>query len=273
MEEEKKEEIEISEKGIPSWLLKLRNIFLLIIGLLSAWNAYYGSVTNHKLDEQSKILNQRLREAEFKNDLRFKIFDEVKNAISDKDSNYQEVVKVMIEEVLTEDSAFQEKMKAVLLSSRNTSQTIKEDIHNTENFHSEEQELKKTIEEIEAKLTLEESASEKASGSMFANHRIDVFFIGDKNNSSAKYAEEIVTLLKQKCAGADIKIRLLPHSVNAKRDYRISNNQVRYDTGEDKKAQALKDIIDSAHILPAGIDELHKMPMKTSHYLSIYVYK
>lgn len=253
---------ETPDKLVPHWLLNIKNIVLVAIGILTAINTYVTTVTKNRLDNQRAEMEQMMRKKEFENELRFKVFDEVKKAISARDSNMQEVVSVMIEEVLMDDSLFKERMKSVLLSSRNTSEYVKESIQKNEEFAQQEAEIQKTAATEEPG----DKTEVKAPNPM----RIDVFYLEDLPEGQ-KRAEKTAELLKEKYRNNSIQLRLLPRAVNARSGYRIEQNQIRYEANEESVATSIKELLDSTIMNQQNPIVPHKVQYHTPNYISVFV--
>jgi hypothetical protein len=260
---------ETSDKNLPKWILTSRNFILIVIGILTAWNTYVSSVTSSKLEAEGKKLENLIMQREFENELRFKIFDEVKLAITDTDSNLQEVVKVMIEAVLVEDSAFQERMRTVLLASRNTATSVKKDIQNTEQYKQVQAELIQTS-------SMHQKSTSQSQGNLQGaiakeKFRIDVFYLEDIVAESKPRAEQVVKLLQGSDFGFEVRLRLLPKSINARQGYRIDFNQIRYGKKEKSMAETIQELIESKGIFEHEQPKLLKVKTEADGYISVFV--
>jgi len=265
-------EDESNDKHVPKWILTIRNIVLVVIGLLTAWNTYRTGANKEELDIQARKMDQTIKQKEFENELRFKVFDEVKTALANPDSNMQEVVRVMVEQILADDSAFQQKMQTVLLASNNTKKSIKEAMKNTEQYQEEEKELVQQVQrtsEAISQLSTPASISEEASARK--KFRIDVFHLEDIISESHGRAVQIQKLLMKKYPTYDIRLRLLPKSINAREGYRIDSNQIRYESGESKTAKEVYDLIVQASVFPREQPQMHQIAFPTPNYISIFV--
>lgn len=253
------------ERNVPKWLLTARGIVVVVIGIFTAWNTYFTEVTKNQLERQAAELDNTIKRKVFENELRFKVFEEVKNAISKPDSNLQEVVRLMIEEVLNEDSTFQEKMKNILLASNNTASSVKTDIKLTEQYNEEQKEI--------IRLSSLTTASERPTPAVTerGNNRIDVFYLDDKANGAMDKASRVVDLLKRKYPQSDIRVRLLPSTINARQGYRIDANQIRHEQSEHDWAGEIRKVISDASIIAGKDLHLHAVGNKTPNYLSVFV--
>jgi len=260
------EKIDSSEQYVPKGLLSTRNIIVLIIGLLTAFNTFWTGITSNKLEIQSKTLEQALRKKEFENELRFRVFEEVKKAISGakSDSSMRDVVSVIVDQMLIDDTAFQERMKTILMASRNTPEQIKDEIRNSDQFKIEQQQLALQVQKSPDNIkTISTNSSVK--------YRIDVFYLEDKLNESSARAEAIRAKVKAKYPNYDVRVRLLPRSVNASTGYRIDSNQVRFEGSERSVANAIKGLIESSDILPDNKLNMLQTTYITPDYVSVFI--
>lgn len=260
------EKIDSSEKYVPKGLLTTRNIIVLIIGLLTAFNTLWTGITSNKLEIQSKTLEQALRKKEFENELRFKVFEEVKKAISgDKsDSSMRDVVSVIVDQMLIDDTAFQERMKTILMASRNTPKQIKDEIRNSDQFKIEQQQLVMQVQKSP-------DNTKAISTNSGVKYRIDVFYLEDKLNESSARAETVRNKLKARYPGYDVRVRLLPRSVNASQGYRIDSNQIRFEGSEKNLATEIKGLLESSDILPNNKLKMMQTTYSTPNYVSVFI--
>jgi hypothetical protein len=260
-----------TDKNIPQWVFSVRNLILIIIGLLTAWNTYVSNATNNKLDAESKKLENLIKQKEFENELRFKIFDEVKTAISQKDSFLQEAVKVMIEAVLVEDSDFQERMRTVLLASRYTVASVKNDIQKSDNFRKTQDTIYQNLLTLnKANVNHGDDNNPKAISSA-RKYIIDVFYLEDLIQESKIRAEKVAGLLNENYPDFKVNLRLLPRTINASPNFRIESNQIRFDGSEKDIAAKIKQQIDLKKIFCLEPPELHQIKKETPNYISIFV--
>lgn len=260
------EKIDSNEKYVPKGLLTTRNIIVLIIGLLTAFNTLWTGMTSNKLEIQSKTLEQALRKKEFENELRFRVFEEVKKAISGakSDSSMRDVVSVIVDQMLIDDTAFQERMKTILMASRNTPERIKDEIRNSDQFKVEQQQLV-----LQAQKSPDNT--EVVSANSRVKFRVDVFYLEDKLNESSARAETVRAKVKAKFPNYDVRVRLLPRSVNASQGYRIDSNQVRFEGSEKNLATEIKQLLESANILPDNILNMMQTTYSTPNYVSVFI--
>lgn len=262
---------ESSDKNVPKWILMIRNIVFIVIGILTAWNTYTTEATNAKLDNQTKLLDQTIKQKEFENELRFKVFEEVKNSLSNpEDSIMQEVVRVMVEQILADDTTFQQKMKTVLLACKTTKLSVREAIKTTENYNIEQKELDQYVQRnVEQKNNADANASVPVAST--EKYRVDVFCLEDIPAESKIRAEKIQKLLKRKYPKYEIRMRMLPISINAREGYRIDSNQIRYEAAESTVANEIYTEIVQAAVFSNEQPKLQLIDNPTPNYISVFV--
>ena len=256
-------------KFVPRWIIGIRNVLLIIIGLLTAWNTYKSDKIDGELEAESQRLQNLITQKEFENELRFKVFDEVKNAISGKDTALQEAVKIMIETILNDDSTFQEKMRTILLASGNTSEEVKKDIQETEKFRVSQEKLK--VQQQNFTKQTEDPSSDISIAQSKYEFRVDVFYLEDILAESKPRAEKVVSLLKKEYPKYDVRLRLLPRTINAQKGYRVDFNQIRYGAGEKAVAEKIASKISSKNIFELEKPKLYTVKSKSDKYISIFI--
>lgn len=268
------------QPGFVSNLLTTKNVVLIVIGILTAWNTYTTQVTKNKLDitkaqldtakarleiqsimleNQSTALESDLRKREFGNSLKFRLYEEVRNAITGREPKIQDAVVLIINEMLADDSVYRAKLSNILLSSQNTDAAVKTSIVQTQKL-----EYTFVAEQTQTLATLNRPENED-------KFTIDVFYLEDVKQEAKPRAEKIVTLLDTKYPQHTVRLRMLPKIINARSGYGIGSNQVRYEPGEKKLAEEVIDYITSEKIFPREQLTGHPVKSKTTHYISVFV--
>lgn len=266
--------------GFVSSLLTTKNVVLIVIAILTAWNTYTTQVTKNKLDitkaqldtakarleiqsvviaNQSAVLDTDIRKREFGNNLKFKLYEEVRNAITGREPKIQDAVVLIINEMLADDSLYRAKLSNILLNSQNTDAAVKTNIVQTQKL-----EYTFVAEQTQTLATLSRTKNED-------KFTIDVFYLEDVKQEARPGAEKIVKLLQAKYPQHTVRIRLLPKIINAKSGYGISSNQVRYEPGEKKLAEEVIDYINGEKVFPREQLIGHPVLSKTAHYISVFV--
>lgn len=266
--------------GFVSSLLTTKNVLLIVIGILTAWNTYTTQVTKNKLDitkaqldtakarleiqsiileNQNTALESDIRKREFGNSLKFKLYEEVRNAITGREPKIQDAVVLIINEMLADDSVYRAKLSNILLGSQNTDATVKTSIVQTQKM-----EYTFVAEQTQMLATLNQTRNED-------KFTIDVFYLEDVKQEAQPRAEKIVKLLEAKYPQNTVRLRLLPKIINARSGYGIGSNQVRYEAGEKKLADEVIDYINGEKVFQR--EQLTGRPVKskTIHYISVFV--
>ena len=191
---------------------------------------------------------------EFKNNLKIKMYGEVKEAITQDDEKLQNAVLLLVNEMLADDSIFKEQLITILLASPNIDESVKKN-QNTYELKSEE-------------FAIEEK---QLNTGKFV---IDVFYLEDIINEAKNNEQKIVNALQKELPdNYQIRLRLLPLNINAKSGYRISSNQIRFENDESETANKILTIIENEKIFE--LEQLQKKIInpknKTPNYLSVFV--
>ena len=268
MEEENK-----VNAGWVAGVFNVKNIILAVFAVLTAYNTLVTQWTQARLDKaqkeldttQSKLeiqsiaLNNVIKKKEFESNLKFKIYDEVKDAVVKKDKQLQDVVVIIVNEMLADDSAFRSKMNKLLLGSPYTDVTVKTEIIKTQVAETEF--AKKTA-------TLADNQGYR-SGQL----TIDVFYLEDILQESLPRTDRVIEALKAKYPDARIRKRLLPRSINAQSGYLINSNQIRFKEPQKPLALEIQALIAEKKIFQLEQLQLQLVManMSASNYLSIFV--
>lgn len=230
-----------------------------IFTLIAAVYGFFIKVQSDKLNNAATELNNlhtkvdtELRQKEFENNLKLAIYQEVKSAIEKKDdSSFQNATLVIVNEMLKEDSAYREKLKTILFTSKHSDELIATQ-KNIDDFLDEQKTIKKENLKSDA-------------------YRIDVFYLEDLPQESKPLASSVVSLLNKKYPGNDVRLRPLPKVINAQRGYRINSNQIRCEAGEKALAtEILKEIADR-QIFKNEDPTLFLINNNTPNYISIFI--
>jgi hypothetical protein len=268
MEEEKK-----ATGGFIAGIFTAQNIILAVFAVLTAYNTLMTQWTQARLDKaqkeldttQSKLeiqsiaLDNFLKKKEFESNLKFKIYDEVKDAVIKKDKQLQDVVVIIVNEMLADDSIFRSKMNKLLLGSPYTDPTVKTDIIRTQVAETEFS--RKTA-------TLADNTGARSN-----RLTIDVFYLEDILQESLPRADRIVQELMKKYPDAMIRKRLLPRSINAQSEYRVGANQIRFNDSQKELAYEIQKLITEKKIFQLEQLQIHpfRTSVSSSNYISVFV--
>jgi hypothetical protein len=248
-----------NSKYVPHWLLQTKNIILILIGILTAFNTYFAGRTREKLEAATKEIEIKIKQRQFENELRFKIFDEVKKVVTtdQPDKKIQAMIGVIMEEMLQEDSVFRRKMVNILLSS-DIDTAAKSEIRVTEEFNAEQASL---------------NMQPQQSSHNVAAYKIDVFYLDDVKDEAFPIAEKIKAKLDSKYSNKEysIRLRLLPKTTNKKLGYQIDHNQIRYEKDEAIFAEEIMRLINGSKLLESEEIVLRPVRNKTPNYISVFI--
>lgn len=241
MENEKKSFLERLNNR---WVTPLFAIVAVIYGFIF-------KVNNDKLNTLTQQVENELRVKEFDNNLKMTIYSEVKEAIQNKDTSLQNATLIVINEMLKDDSAFREKLKTVLFASSNSAGLI-EVQKKIDQFSDEEKKVTQLV---------------KSNDSF----RVDVFYLDDLKEGKEE-ADKFIGKLKEEFGEESVRLRLLPKEVNARNGFRISENQIRYEPGEEVMAEKIKALIENSGAMQLEPPNLLKLnSYKSPNYISVFV--
>lgn len=248
METEKKSFL---EKLNSKWITPLFAIIAVVYGFIFKVNNDKLQMNSEQLDNLSKQIQNELRVKEFDNNLKMTIYGEVKEAIKQKDTALQNATLIVVNEMLKDDSAFREKLKTVLFASSNAKQLIAVQ-QKIDQFSSDQKALVQ---------------SPKAT----PGFKIDVFYLDDILSEAKPRAEKIVDVLKNRFPSNTIRLRLLPKEINAQSGYRISANQIRFESNESEFAKEVLNVIKEKNIFQIEQPVLHLTNYNTPNYISVFI--
>ena len=241
------EEKSILEKLNTRWVTPLFAVIAIIYGFIF-------KVTSDRVDQNTRNLNNlkiqidnQLRQKEFDNNLKMTIYQEVKEAIKEKnDSALQNATLIVVNEMLKDDSLFKEKLKTVLFASTNSKKLIA---------------TQQKIDQFSV-----EQTSTPVNG-----FRIDIFYLDNILAEAKPRAEKIQRLLQSRFPQYKTRLRLLPKEINAQTGYRIDANQVRFESGEKNIADEVLNAIVREGIFQKEQPIPHLTSNSTPNYISIFV--
>lgn len=206
------------------WVTPIITIITAIYGLIFGFYFNKIDVQEKKLKQIETEVNTKIKEKEFINNIRMSLYQEVKDAIKNKDTQLQKVTLILVDELLREDTTFRNKLVTVMLAGSETKSLMKaqDDL-----VHAEELETNKT------------------DGWM-----ITVFYLEDIIKESQPRAEKIYELIKQKYPKIMVYLKPLPKIVNSKENYRISQNLIRVNPENENFAKTLLDLLNNGDIFP-----------------------
>ncbi len=252
---------EATSNNFFSKVSNVQNIILSAIAILLAISTYNSSKTKAEneaalaeLKVSAQKTQNRLDEVNFNNELKFRLFTEVKEAVLKSDTSLQQAVKLLVTNMMPlEDSLFKRNLIYILYTAPKSTPQIKAAIRNDEK------------EEIKFR------QEEKRLANVFT---IDVFYLEDLEIESKPRAQKIVNLLASKYPLDKYRVRLrkLTRVNNLSRGFNIDRNQIRYESNEEGLATEINKAITDAKIFQIEQPFLRKNRVSiTKDYLSIFV--
>jgi len=226
---------------------------------------------NKQVFDSLMVIEKSKELQEFDREFKFKIYDDVKNALIDGDERVQFVTADFVT-VMVEDENFRNALLKSLINSASASKKVKEALE--ANFNNQE------IYQIDQKLLQDEriqsiklaQESDKDVGAQAAlqsevlkSIRVDIFYLEETEklyNSKGK-AEELSSLLDK--TRYKVKVRILPKLTNARKGYLINQNQIRCDAAESSIAEELNTALGGQFLI-------NTIAFKTPGYISIFIY-
>jgi len=242
-------------------------VLLLITTSLGVVNTF----TTIVLGKKSEIIQSKLdslkvvqlesdmlyKDAEFIRELKFRLYDEVKTAIRNKDTNLQEITYEFVTQMMKDDEEFRNALLKTLKNSINTSTELKNTI---------EQNLKyENMYKLQQQEALEELKNEKEDARMF----VDVFYLEENIHETYSLAQDITEKLKHTYRA---RLRVLSKLTNAQAVYQINNNEIRFEYPEQNEAKQIINSLDkdfNISIQQHPIFPKHKTP----NYISLFIAK
>jgi len=161
-----------------------------IIAIVGGVLGVYFTIETNSLETKTRNLENaavqiesEIKQREFENNIKFQMFNEVKEAITKDDKIIQNAVLILVNDMLADDSLFREKLISVLFASPNTDESVK-----------------KAQQEIEVKTKEFVKAEELNVSDKFA---VDVFYLEDIIDEAKPRAKQIVDINKLPRSRAD----------------------------------------------------------------------
>lgn len=212
------------------------------IFLLTAAVSVYTAITKNQMDKQNAIITEEtakiqnaaksieseLAEKEFENNLKFQMYTEVKEAISDTNSKKQKVVLSLVNEMLADDSTFREKLITILLASSQVNVSVKEE---------------------QNRIELRKERFESGFQDSFPVFTIDILYSDDLAKKVSVKAESVSKLLQEKYPSYNIRLRCLPREINARKAFRFGRNEIRYNKTDSTLDYAIQKELLAANLI------------------------
>lgn len=275
-----------------SFLEKINKYATLVTGILTVVLTFYffyinkqleivgreQDIANKKVENLMNTLKVELEKKQYVNDIRFKIYSEVKEALEKKDDvKAQKAIKSIIDIMLVEDLDFRNKMYDIISVNPNVDSSVTKTIVKTlitEKLLNQEIEKNKEISIVEAKVqqkTKPEVQSPQTTAESNKVIKVDVFYLEDILLESEPRAQKIVDLLNSLPNKYQAKKRILPRSINAKDGYKITENQIRFEPDEKRMAYEILKLITKENIFQLEQPTMNLIYYRTPNYISVFV--
>jgi hypothetical protein len=236
---------DIIEKLNNKWVTPIMAIVTTVYGFIFTVHFNQLKTQESKLNQIQTSMNTTLQEKGFVNNLRLTLYQEVKQSMKTNDTNQQKITLLLVDELLSEDTNFRNKLVTLVLAHSNSPSLVKQQQEYMEFDESE--------------------------GPTKGKWNITVFWLEDVQTESIVRAEKVANLIKQKYPSVNVKVRRLPKMVNSKEGYRISQNLIRAEKSEMKFANQIAKLINSSDILPLEKIEVVNSITKSHQNFSIFI--
>jgi hypothetical protein len=152
------------------------------------------------------------------------LYQEVKDAVKNKDTQLQKVTLILVDELLREDTTFRNKLVTVMLAG------------------SETKSLMKTQDDLVHARELETNTTD--------SWMITVFYLEDIIKESKPRADKIYEMIKNEYPKIMVYLKPLPKIVNSNENYRISQNIIRVNPNGKEFAKRLMNRVNNSNIFP-----------------------
>lgn len=233
-----------------------------LLALVGGMLGLYYTVVKDRLEAQgraientAKVIETELSVREFENNLKVQMYGEVKNAIADDNPKLQKAVLLLVNEMLADprDTAFREKLITVLLASPQVGASVRE--------------AQDSIESVAAVFQSDEARRDSA------NLTLDIFYTDDLLAESRPRAQGFAKAWSLRRPRDVVRVRLLPRLINARAGYRISANEIRYESDEAAVAREILALARSSGLFPREMPrprEIHPAH-PTPNYVTLFI--
>ena len=228
-------------------------VLLVITTVISIYNTIVSNRQDSllkSLEITSRNLENNQKDIEFYRKFRFDLYNEVKTAITSKDSILQRATYEFVSQMLSDstDDTFRNALLNTLKNSPSVSHSVRREIQ--ENIKNQRQ------------FKAEESGFFiRKSKSRFT---VDIFYLEETQGISRPIAEKLKKELPKEYL---VRVRVLPKLTNTKPGYQVGGNEIRYEPAESSDAQKIVDIAGNVHI-PLNMQPIN---YKRPNYISIFI--
>lgn len=206
------------------WVTPIITIITAIYGLIFAFYFNKIDLQEKKLKQIEIEANTKIKEKEFINNIKMSLYQEVKDAVKNKDTQLQKVTLILVDELLREDTTFRNKLVTVMLAG------------------SETKSLMKTQDDLVHARELETNTTD--------SWMITVFYLEDIIKESKPKADKIYEMIKNEYPKIMVYLKPLPKIVNSNENYRISQNIIRVNPNGKEFAKRLMNRVNNSNIFP-----------------------
>lgn len=239
---------------------KLLNRINLLFTVIAAGTALFISIrftTQLKaLEVQKGEIANKIAEKGFENDFKFRILEKVTDAIRDKDTVQLSFTIQYTQTMLADDT-----IKNILLSlmAKNIPKGLITD--------SVRNQIKTEVDYSKQQAFIQQEKQIVADAPNVSNSlRVDIFYVENSNQIlNYQKAKTLKAALDDKY---EVRVRLLPASVNARPGYNVTANEIRFEQSEKGDADQLKQAIAASG--NGGFRD-HISSMSTPDYVSVFI--
>jgi hypothetical protein len=264
-----------SPSRVSTWLTWLQNGTTTIVAVIGAYFVWQLNQTQAELNTAQASLKEVERqvarqqqdraERESIDSKRIKVYEAVVDSLSKNDERMQRVsaalVRAMLEEPLRTELL-------TVLSETGTAQIrneVKQVLDQAQVSAFERTEVEKKVTQVVAAMK-----SEPARRFDWEDVDYDLFWCESSGPKAEARAQGMLDVMKAQGARGRLRVRILPDSVNARSGYGHTSNVVRFNSGEEKQADALVHVGDQV-LGGAGHFAKSLSAQTTRWYLSAFV--
>jgi len=247
---------------------KLLAVLSLFIAILAAWKALpldaelkALQAETQRLDNELKLAEVKMREAESGRKLTFELYKEVKTLLenSQRTAREEEVLRVLIE-TMAEDPLRYKLLSVLAVSAENSS--TKTAAVESSKFYEAEAALA-----TRQTTVLEGRSGHAAAERSLTNYDIDIFYCAARSELTEPIARKVAEL-KLGAETGRWRVRALPETINQQAGYQVQTNEIRYNLpSEETQANILQERLAAKGITTT----LRPSMQQTPWYLSIFI--
>jgi hypothetical protein len=258
-----------SKSKFITWITDFKNVALTLIAIATAALAFWNQkisenldqqlqkaqINNEKLDALSTQVNIDITQKKFSNEQFLLLNREVRESLStEADCDQHLLLAMLVDKMLADDIALRDSIRNII-KKRKPSCSAAAYIINEERNEQQFKEMQLSTVQDKSKF------------------RVDIFYLEDLKSEAKPRAEQVLELLKSLDTKSEynIRLRLLPKSINSRSGYRIDQNQIRFDSEERLMADSIQSVIVNAGIFELEPPILRQLNNRSPNYLSIFV--